>query len=426
MAKEDNFDIAVIGAGPAGMMAAGEAVRLGLRVILVEKNNMPGKKLLLTGNGRCNLTNAEFDLRELVKNYNNGEFLFHAFFVFGPKKVISFFEKLGVKTKIEKNKKVFPVSDDADDVLDALIKYLADSRVKIVFGSEVIDIDCNGKKINKIILKGSGTSSGAYTEVRAKKYILCTGGKSYPSTGSNGFGYKLAEKMGHTVVGPKPALSPIKIKDDPSGSRVKNLQGISLKDIKISVVQNGKKQIQEEGEILFTHFGISGPAILNISGKIGDLLGKGEIKMHIDLFPLLNQEVLMSGLEDILKKHAGKTIKNILSIFVPERFGEIMLDVSGIDKNKIANNMSKLERAMIVRNLKNFEITAEDVFGFDQALVTRGGLSVKEIDNKTMRSKIINNLFFAGEIIDIDGKTGGFNLQACWSTGYLAGKSAAA
>ncbi|MCG2700038.1 NAD(P)/FAD-dependent oxidoreductase [Candidatus Parcubacteria bacterium] len=392
-------------------MAACAAARQGLSVVLIEKNSALGKKLLLTGNGRCNLTNSEFNLKELVKNYNNGGFLFHAFSVFGPKEVIDFFEGLEVKTKTEKDKRVFPRSDDAEEVLEALTDYLSDKKIKMFFASEVVGVSCKDKKIIKIILKDK--------EIKAKKYVLCTGGKSYPLIGSDGFGYKLAEKMGHTIVKPRPALSPIIIKE----GWVKNLQGISLKDIKITVFQNRKKQLQEEGEILFTHFGMSGPAVLNISGKVGDLLEKGEIKICIDLFPLLDQEELLKELEDILRKYPNKTAKNILSIFVPERLAEVLLDIATIDKTEIANNISKIKRATIVKILKNIEVTAEDILGFDQAIVTRGGVSLKEIDHNTMKSKIIDNLFFAGEIIDVDGKTGGFNLQMCWSTGYTAGKS---
>ena len=435
MEKEDKFDVAIIGAGPAGIMAAGTAARQGLRVVLIEKNSAPGKKLLLTGNGRCNLTNAEFNLRELVKNYNNGKFLFHAFSVFGPKEVINFFEQLGLKTKIETGKRVFPKRDDAQEVLEVLTKYLADKKinpvksrkagillkaklfngVKMFFNSEVVDIDCKSKKIKKLILKRPEGCFG----IEAKNYILCTGGKSYSLTGSDGFGYKLAEKMGHTIIKPKPALAPIIVKEE----WAKKLQGISLKDVKITVFQNKEKQLQEEGEILFTHFGISGPAVLNISGEVGNLLEKGEVKMCIDLFPLLNQEELCRGIEDIFKKYTNKTAKNILSVFVPERLSEVLLDIIGLDKNKITSNMSKMERGTIIKTLKNIEIIAEDILDFDQAMVTRGGISLREIDDKTMKSRIIENLFFAGEIIDVDGKTGGFNLQMCWSTGHIAGEN---
>ena len=416
--KKENFDVAVIGAGSSGIMAAIIAAQSGAKVVLIEKNKRLGKKFLLTGNGRSNITNAEFNLKKLVENYGKGgEFLFHAFSVFGPKETIAFFEKLGIKTKIEKDQRVFPVGIGAEGVLEILVKTLEDNKVKIIYGTEVSDIVCKGKKVSKLTLQGpEGT-----TEVIAKKYILSTGGKSHPLTGSAGSGYKLAEKLGHTIINPLPALSPIKLKD----TWVKNLQGINLGDIKVSVFQNGKKQFYEDGEIIFTHFGISGPAILNISGRVGELLMKGEVKVCLDLFPLLNQEELAKGFEDILKKYHGKTIKNILSIFVPERLAEVLLDITAVDKTKVANNMTKAERGIVLKVLKNFELTVLEVLGFEGAMATKGGISLKEIDHKTMKSKIIDNLFFSGEVIDIDGKTGGFNLQNCWSTGHLAGKSAA-
>jgi len=420
MHEDIKFDVAIIGAGPAGMMVALIAAESGAKVVLIEKNRHLGKKLLLTGNGRCNITNAEFNLRELVKNYNNGEFLFHAFSLFGPERAIKFFEGLGVKTKTEKDKRVFPKSNKAEEVLEALNKHLEKNKVQIIYNSEIVGINHKGKKINKIILSDQ--------KIEAKKYIICTGGKSYSSTGSDGVGYKLAEKLGHTIVEPMPALSPIKIKEE----WIKKLQGMGLEDTKISVFKNKKRLAQEDGEVMFTHFGISGPAVLNISGIVGSLLEKSagngwdpsDTKICIDLFPLLNPAELKMGIEDMLKKHANKSLKNILSAFVPERFAEVLLDTVGLDKDKIANNMSKVEKEIIVKTLKNIELTAEDVLGFEQAIVTRGGVSLKEIDDKTMKSKIIDNLFFAGEIIDVDGKTGGFNLQICWSTGYLAGKSA--
>ncbi len=417
MAEEGTkFDIAVIGGGPAGMMAAGVAAESGEEVILIEKNKQLGKKLLLTGNGRCNITNAEFNLRDLAKNYNNGEFLFRAFSIFGPKETIKFFEKIGVKTKIENSKRVFPFSDDAEDVLEVLKRYLEKNKVNVSYGSEIVDLVHKGKKIDKIILKGP---KGQY-EIVAKKYILCTGGKSRSSTGSDGLGYKLAEKLGHAIVEPMPALSPIEVENE----WVKNLQGVGLKDTNVSAFQNGKKQFSEEGEILFTHFGISGPAVLDISGKVGELLGKGEVKICFDLFPLLNHEKLRKGLDEVLNKYPKQTIKNILSDFLPERIAEILLDITGVNKDKIGSSMSKIEKEITVKIFKKLEVIAKDVYSFDQSLVTRGGISLKEIDHKTMKSKIIDNLFFAGEIIDVDGKSGGFNLQLCWSTGYLAGESA--
>ena len=417
--KKYDYDVAVLGAGPAGIMAAGKAARFGLSVVLIEKNFTLAKKLLLTGNGRCNFTNFELDLNGLVKNYNNGKFLFHIFSVFGPEETIKFFEELGVKTKIEKSKRVFPASDSAQEILEALKKYLAENKVNMLFNSEVIDIDRSGKKINKLILKDHSISSGPGREITAKKYILCTGGKSYPLTGSDGFGYELAKKLGHTIVKPLPALSSIRVKE----KWVKSLQGVSLKGVKITVFQKGKKRFQEEGSILFTHFGISGPAVLNISANAGDLLEKGETKICFDLAPLLNQKEFEEKLNEILKKYPKKKFKNILSDFAPEKLTETLLDIVGVDKNKTANNLSKIEREITIKVFKNLEVTAESIFGFNEAKTTRGGISLAEIDSKTMRSKIIDNLFFAGEVIDVDGKTGGFNLQMCWSTGYIAGES---
>ena len=404
-------DTLIIGAGPAGIMSAIWAAKSGHSVVLLESNSAPGKKLLLTGNGRCNLTNAEFNLRELVKNYNNGEFLFHAFSIFGPKEVVDFFEKIGVNLKTEDNKRVFPKSNKADYVLSALNKCLTENNVKLLFDSEVTDAVFKNKKIDKLVLKNC--------EIKAQKYILCTGGKTYPQTGSKGFGYKLAEKVGHTIEKLKPALCPLITKE----GYVKNLQGISLENTEISVWQNGKKIIKEQGTVIFTHFGVSGPAILNISGKVGELLEKGEVVLSIDLFPLLNYEEVLKEFENMLKRYPTKTTINVLSIFLPDKVADVLLGNISIEKNKIANNLSKLEKMKVVKILKGFQASIEDVFGFEQSLVTRGGVSLKEIDHKTMKSKLINNLSFAGEIINVDGKTGGFNLQLCWSTGYLAGKS---
>ena len=435
---ENKYDyaVAVIGGGPAGIMAAiqasspehgqGACPERSRRVVLLEKNSSPAKKLLLTGGGRCNLANAEYNLRELVKNYNNGEFLFHAFSVFGPKETINFFEELGVKIKTEnpstgsgQANRVFPASNDAKEVLEALKKYLEKNKVTVLFNSEVVDVKKVGKKISKLILANPSTGSGRASEIIARKYILCAGGKSHPVTGSDGFGYKFAEKLGHTIIKPMPALSPILVKE----AWARNLQRISLEDVKINVLQNNKKIISEEGEFLFTHVGISGPVILNISATVGELLEKGAVKISFDLFPLLNHEQLLKGFEYVLKQHNNKTAKNILTSFVPERLAEVLLDISGLDKNSIANNLSKINREKLIKILKNFEVTAEEVLGFNTAMTTRGGISLKEINHKTMRSKIIDNLFFAGEIIDVDGKSGGFNLQMCWTTGRLAGGS---
>lgn len=411
--KENNFDVAIIGAGPAGMIAAGRAAELGGRVILIEKNKKLGRKLLLTGKGRCNITNAEFNLRKLVENYGkNGKFLFHVFSVFGPKNVIDFFEKLGLKTKKERGKRVFPFSDKSEDVLKTLIKYLIKNKVNIIYNSEVIGIDYQNRKIKKLILKNR--------EIVAENYIFCTGGKSFPLTGSTGDGFKWAKDLGHHVKELSPALVPIKTKE----SWVKELQGLSLKNVEISVFQKDKKRCSKFGECLFTHFGLSGPIILGISKKVGELLKKGEVKISLDLKPALDFAKLDKRIQRDFKKYQNKSFKNCLIDLLPRKLISIIVKLSNIDPEKKVNSITKEERHTLVKLLKNLEITAEGLSGFNSAIVTSGGISLEEINDKTMRSKIIDNLFFAGEIINVDGPTGGFNLQICWSTGYLAGENA--
>lgn len=413
------FDVAVIGGGPAGMMAAITAAESGAKVILLEKNKELGKKLLLTGNGRCNLTNAEFNLKKLVENYNKGrEFLFHAFSVFGPKEAIIFFEKLGIKTKIESGNRVLPLSGNAGDVLNALETCLLKNKVKVSFESPVSNVILKGNKIEKLVVDDK--------EVIAKKYIFCSGGQSYPATGSTGEAFKWLKDMGHHIIEPLPALVPIKLKED----WAKELQGLALKAIKLTVAQNNKKQFQETGDILFTHFGLSGPAVLNISKRVGELLKKGlpeqagEVIICIDLYPNLNTVDLGKKIDGKITTNPKISVKNFLADLTPQRLVPVFMQSVGIDGDKPTNNITRNERVVIAKQLKQIGVTATELLGFDSAMVTSGGVLLKEIDSKTMKSKIINNLYFAGEVIDIDGKTGGFNLQACWSTGYLAGKSA--
>lgn len=309
--KKCDYDVAVIGGGPAGMMAAITSSEKEAKVILIEKNNSLGRKLLLTGGGRCNISNAEFDLRKLVSGYNRGgEFLFYAFSIFGAQKTLDFFKKIKVETKIEKNKKVFPMSDSAKEVLESLENKIKKNGVEIIYGSSVSDIEVRNKKIESIILKDK---KGNDKEIIAKSYIFCTGGKSYPITGSNGLSSLLIERIGHKTIESLPALSPVNIKNE----WIKELKGISMKDVRISFLVNNKKISAEEGEIIFTHFGLSGPAILNISGHINRAIAekKDNLKIKIDFFPKLNQEQVLSELEDITKRYRNRTFKNILSFF---------------------------------------------------------------------------------------------------------------
>ncbi len=413
MEKENVFDIAVIGGGPAGMIAAGRAAQLGARVVLLEKNKKLGRKLLLTGNGRCNITNAEFDLKKLISCYGrNGKFLFRAFGFFGPEEVIKFFEERRLKTKIERGKRVFPKTEKASDVLDTLLRYLRENRVTVVCDAKVHRFSSDSKGIKKIILQNKRA-------VFAKNYIICTGGMAYPLTGSTGEGLRWAKLLGHTVKKQKPALVPLEIKED----WAKALQGLSLKNVELTV-KNRKRSIKKMGECIFTHYGISGPIVLELSKTIGEILSKGEVKVFLDLKPALEEKKLDARIQRDFKKHSNKLFKNALYDLLPSKIIPVVIFLSGIDEDKEVNKINKEERKKIVKILKGMEMTVKNLMGFDLAITSTGGVSLSEIDEKTMRSKKISNLFFAGEVIDIDGPTGGFNLQLCWATGYLAGESA--
>ncbi|MBL7053366.1 MAG: NAD(P)/FAD-dependent oxidoreductase [Candidatus Portnoybacteria bacterium] len=409
--KKYYFDIVVIGGGPAGMIAAGRAAELGAKVVLIEKNQSLGKKLLITGGGRCNISQAEFKDKIFANKLGkNGQFLLSALSIFGPKEIIEFFEKKGLKTKIERGKRIFPVSDKASDVLNVLLRYLDRNKVEIFSGQGVDSFNIKDKKIKSVKLKDK--------EIFARSYILATGGKSYSRTGSDGKGYKWAKKMGHKIIDLKPVLTPIKIKEDwPI-----DLQGLSLKNVSVSVFQNNKKQDSRFGEMLFTHFGISGPIIIDLSKKIGELLNTGEVILKIDLKPALDVEILDKRLQRDFK--SNKDFKNYLPDLVPKRIGDLVLRLTDIDKNKKINLITKDERKKIIETLKCLTLTVKNLVGFSSAIVTSGGVDLKEIDSKIMKSKIIENLYLAGEIIDLDGPTGGYNLQICWTTGYVAGQSA--
>jgi len=407
------YDVAVIGAGPAGMIAAGRASEMGSSVILIERNASLGKKLLITGKGRCNITQSKFDGKDLADKYGReGRFLLYGFTIFGPKQVINFFENLNLKTKEERGGRIFPKSDKAGDVLQVLRGYLVRNGVKILIDRTVRRIVKKNNKIESIVLENG-------EEITADKYIIATGGKSYPVLGSTGSGFKWAESLGHTIIDLKPALTPIKIKE----KWVKEAQGLGLKNVSINVYQNNKKQDSRFGELLFSHFGITGPIVLDISKKVGELLNKGEVKLTIDLKPALDFEILDKRLQRDFLKFNKKLFKNCLDDLLPQKLIDIIIKLSGIDENKLVNEITKIERNRLVKLLKGLELTPIDLLGFDKAVITSGGVSLKEVDGKTMKSKIIDNLYFAGEILNLDGPTGGYNLQVCWSTGYVAGNS---
>ncbi|MDO8240489.1 MAG: NAD(P)/FAD-dependent oxidoreductase [Candidatus Moranbacteria bacterium] len=434
MAKNniDKFDVAVIGGGPTGMMAAGRAAELGARVVLLEKNASLGKKLLITGKGRCNITQAEFDDKEIIKKFGkNGKFLFSSLAAFGPEEVIKFFEDRRVMTKIERGGRVFPKSDKAQDVLRVLEKYLEINGVKIVYNVSVDGFDvtplAGGRKIASVKLATKGYMSpekkamSSDQRIFADKFILCTGGKSYPVTGSTGDGYQWAKDCGHKIVETAPALVPVKTKE----VWVKDVQGLSLKNVAINLFQNNKKQDSRFGEMMFTHFGLTGPIVLDLSKKVGELEKKGEVIVSIDLKPALTHDQLDARLQKDFKENINKDFINYLPELLPQKMIATIITLSGIDPRKKINFVTKDERKKLVDLLKDLRLTTDGTTGYNQAIITSGGVDIREVDSKTMQSRIIKNLYLAGEILDLDGPTGGYNLQVCWSTGYAAGTYAA-
>jgi hypothetical protein len=402
-------------------MAAISASQKGANVVLLEKNLGLGKKLLLTGGGRCNLANIEFTEKNLGQTCGREAFFFlPALNSLNTQKTIEFFNQIGVKTKIEKNGKVYclPAGEagatGAKNVLHSLEKQLKKNNVLILTDSKIKEIKKLKGKISKIVLDDK-------KEITAKSYILATGGKSYCQTGSTGDGYSFAKKLGHKIETLRPGLTPIEIKEE----WVKELQGLSLKSEKLNIFLNSKKIFSETGDIIFTHFGLSGPAILNASTKIGELLAKGEVKISLDLFPDMNQEETEQEFQKLLSQNNKVNIANLVAELFPHRLSDVILKLANIDGQRKCGSVSKKEWQTLAKQMKSLEMTVTRILEFDMAMITAGGVSLKEIDAKTMRSKIISNLFFAGEIINLHGPTGGYNLQICWSTGHLAGQSVA-
>ena len=412
--KQRKFDVAVIGGGPAGMMAAARAAELGASVLLIDKNRELGKKLLMTGRGRCNITQAKYNDQAFTQKLGkNGRFIFSSFNAFSSGDVVNFFEKRGLTTKTERGGRVFPVGDNAHDVLKVLKKYLQEGNVEMMSGRKVQEFVKKNGKIESVQLKKE--------KVFARNFILCTGGKSYPATGSTGDGYGWAKKLGHTVVPPSPALTPLVTKE----SWTKELQGLSLKNVSLSIFQEGKKQDSRFGEMLFTHFGLSGPIVLDMSKKVGQLLKNGRVFAEIDLKPALDFTKLDNRLQRDFANDSKKDFKNYLPSLLPKKLIPTIMELTEIDPNKKLFSINREERKKIVHFLKNLQLEVEALRGFDQAIITTGGVDTREVDSKTMRSRKIENLFFAGEVLDLDGPTGGFNLQICWSTGFAAGTHAA-
>ena len=404
------------------MMAAISASQKGKKVLLLEKNSLLGKKLLITGKGRCNVTSS-LPIEEFIKNTpGNGKFLYSSYNSFTNKDIINFLEKQGLKLKEERGNRIFPVTDKAKDVLDCFEKKLKQLNVKILYNQKVIEIlTLEENKIKKVV--GVKTENNTFY---ADKVILATGGKSYPLTGSTGDGYELAKKIGHTITKIRPSLVPLSTYNL---ELLGNLQGLSLKNVKIKFVDKCKNKViyEDFGEMLFTHFGVSGPVILSGSAhlvrykNIDNLMQNKKLVLEIDFKPALSEEQLDSRILRDFSAEKNKAFKNSLDKLLPQKLIPVIIKLSEIDENKQVNSITKEERLALVRLLKCFEVHIKNFRKLEDAIITSGGINIKEINPKTMESKLVSGLFFAGEVIDVDCYTGGFNLQVAYSTGYVAG-----
>lgn len=438
------YDVVIIGGGPAGLMAGCKAGEDGQKVLIIEKNLELGRKLLMTGGGRCNLTNANPNPREFVSKFGKkGDLLFSPLSVFGVKETIKFFNDLGLPTKIEPGFRVFPISDNSADVLDVLVRQAEKVGVEFKLATEVIELKLDKKeKIIKSVLLKDGT------EITARKFILTTGGLSHPETGSTGDGFKWLKDIGHKVAEANPSLVPVKISD----SWISELSGITLDNVGISVwqvlsgdipdnsnaeyelnnKQNRQKVLAKKGRVLFTHVGLSGPTILNMSKSIGEVLEysnseKGEktsgVLIYLDFFPGIGLDQMNAMMKQTFEENKNKKVKNLFFKEIPTKIFNLILKQLEIDPEWEINEVTREERFGLIDKFKKFELNVSGLLGFDKAIISSGGLDLTEIDFKTMGSKLYSNLYLAGDVLDFDRPSGGFSLQLCWTTGYIAGKS---
>ena len=418
MIKGDNMSqVIVVGGGAAGMFAAIQAAKNGHQVTLYEKNEKLGKKIFITGKGRCNITHAS-DLEELFQAVvTNSKFLYSSFYGYTNQNVIDFFEEAGVPVKIERGNRVFPVSDHSSDVIRALEKEMKKAGVKICLNTEVKNIEVQNEKFKQVVLKDTTTQ-------KADACIIATGGLSYRSTGSTGDGYRFAENVGHKVTQCFPSLVPMETKEP----WITELQGLSLRNVEAKILDGKKELYKDFGEMLFTHYGVSGPLIISASSYIGkkfeDKKGqKKELILEIDLKPALTEEQLDQRVLRDFEENHNRQFKNAISKLFPAKLIPVMLELSKIDPEKKVNSIEKEERKNFVHLIKHFRMTLTGLRDFPEAIITKGGVNVKEIDPGTMESKLVKGLYFAGEVLDLDALTGGFNLQIAWSTGYAAGNA---
>jgi predicted Rossmann fold flavoprotein len=417
------YDVIVIGGGPAGLMAAGQAASCGASTLLLEKMSEPGRKLRITGKGRCNLTNMA-PLEDFIEHFQpNGRFLRHAFSVFFSDDLTTFFHELGIQTVVERGGRVFPVRNDAQEIVDALTHWVDLQGVHTNPNTKVEGIRVEGSDIAGVrVAPSPAKHSTSPTRYQAKSVILATGGASYPGTGSTGDGYVLAKNLGHTIMPIRPALVPLVT----SGDIARRLQGLSLRNVKASVIIDEKKFDDTFGEMLFTHFGLSGPIILSLSRSVVDALeAKKKVEISIDLKPALDEKKLDARLLRDLDAHGKQQYKTLLSGLLPRLLIPVCVEQTNIPAEKPAHQISSEDRLRLRKWLKDFRFKVTRHRSFNQAIITAGGVSTREIDPRTMASRKISGLYFAGEVLDVDADTGGYNLQAAFSTGWLAGRSAA-
>lgn len=415
--NEALWDVAVIGGGPAGMIAAGRAAELGRSVLLLEKNPNLGKKLLITGGGRCNVTNNKPDIRTMLAKYKGSDkFLFSAFSQFAVPETLDFFNRRGMITKEENEGRIFPVSDKAQSVWNVLERYLRDNGVKIRTKAEVTDISIDKDTKNiRIRLK----SPSAADEITAKACIIATGGTSHPETGSTGAGFIWLKKLGHKIVKSEASLVPVELKD----AWVKKLGGVTLNDIKLTVFRNKEKMDAKIGKLLFTHFGISGPTVLNMSKEIGELAQYGEVTIALDLFPKLDNGALRQKLQELLVSESNKMLKNTLSKLIPSALVGTLLKLAGIDGGTANHSLRSEDRKKLTVLMKAVPLNIKGLLGAEKAIVSSGGVALEEVNFKTMQSRLIPNLYIVGDALNIDRPSGGYSLQICWTTGYVAGSN---
>ena len=409
----------VIGGGAAGMLAAYSAAKHGHKVILLEKNEKLGKKIFITGKGRCNVTNA-CEVEDLFKNViSNPKFLYSSFYSFDNQAIVNLLADYGCETKVERGDRVFPVSDHSSDVIGALTRALKSTGVEIRLNTEVTELLFVKEDSEESQRRIAGVKTSKGERMLADAVVVCTGGTSYASTGSTGDGYRFAEAAGMSMVEPKPALVPLECLEE----WCEELMGLSLKNVQVTILDGKKKVFQDFGEMLFTHFGVSGPLILSASSHyVKKYCGK-ELLLYIDLKPALTEEQLDKRVLRDFEENINRQFKNAVGGLFPSKLVPVMIRLSGIDPDKKVNEISKEERQMFVHLIKNLPLTITGTRSFKEAIITQGGVKVKDVNPSTMESKTVSGLYFAGEVLDLDAVTGGFNLQIAWSTGYLAGSS---